>query len=167
MNNTSKPSVFRAAATYGLYIGLFLILCDLMKGGFFIMLVKLAGSIGLLIYAIKRYRDVDNGGYIEYSSAFSFGLLTSLFSTVLYVAYFFVMIATNTEAIKIQLYATFDESLERGLLQEDFFSTFSYMAENVEWFMPLVLFMWSMFLGLVYSLIISAAIVRKKSIFEE
>lgn len=167
MNSTSKPNVFRAAATYGLYIGLFLILCNLMKGSFFMMFVKLVGSIGLLVFVMKRYRDKDNGGYIDYGSSFNFGVLTSLFSTMLYVAFVFVVIMINTTLVKSQLYSAFDELIQKGIASEDAYPTFAYITENVEWFMPLILFIWSMFLGLVYSLIISAAIVRKKSIFEE
>lgn len=171
MNTTSvKPNLLRAAATYSLYIGLFLIVCDLISSfgmPLIIRLIKLTGSIWLLVYAIKRYRDINNGGYIDYGSAFSFGILTSLFATVLYVAYYFVLISINVTAIQNQLYMAYEDFLQRGLIEDDVYSTFSYVVENVKWFMPLVLFIWSMFLGLIYSLIISAATTRKKSIFEE
>lgn len=131
------------------------------------MLVKLVGSIGLLVYGMKRYRDIDNGGYILYGNAFSFGMLTSVFSTILYVAYFLVMIVTNAATIRDQLYVTFQELTDKGLVQEEALSSFSFIVENVEWIIPLIVFVWSMLLGLIYSLIISAAIVRKKPIFEE
>lgn len=172
MNDTPKPNLLRAAAIYGLYIGLFLILCHLVTSvtggriGFFMQLIKLAGSIGILIYGIKRYRDIDNGGYISYGGAFGFGMLTSVCSTVLYVAYYFVMLLSNVAAIKDQLYLTFDDFVERGLVSDEAMTSFSTVVENIEWVMPLFLTLWSMLFGLIYSLIISAAIMRKRSVFE-
>ena len=173
MNTTlnSKPNALREAATYGLYIGLFLIVCSLLSsfigGGFFLMVIKLIGSIALLIYAMRRYRDINNGGYITYVNSFSFGMLTSMFSTVLFVAYFLVMVFVNASELQNQMHNTFDEFIERGLVQDDAISTFSYMVDNIRWILPMFLFIWSMFFGLIYSLIIAATVVRKKSVFEE
>lgn len=152
MDTVSKPNIVRSAATYGLYIGVFLILINLFAsmtgGGYLMMIIKLAGSIGLLVYAMKRYRDIDNGGYISYGNAFTFGILTSVFSTILYVAYTLVMIATNVSSIKEGLYLNFDELVEKGFVQEEAYATFSIIVENVEWLMPLVLFYGVCFLAL-------------------
>ena len=168
MNTTAKPNALKAAATYGLYIGLFLILCHLLstvvgtKMALLIQLVKLAGSIGLLVYGMKRYRDISCGGFISYGNAFGFGILTSLFSTFLFVAYMFVTIATNSVAFQEQLYLAYDELIEQGLINGDMVDT---LIQNMGWLIPLGMFIWSMLLGLIYSLIISAAIMRKKPMF--
>lgn len=169
MNTTAKPNLLRAAATYGLYIGLFLILCHLLtsvsggKIGFLITIIKLAGSIGLLVYGMKRYRDMNCGGFITYGNAFGYGILTSLFSTFLYVAYFYVTIATNRITFQEQMYLAYDELIERGLIDGGMVDT---LVQNMDWLIPLGLLIWSMVLGLIYSLIIAAAIMRKKPIFE-
>lgn len=169
MYATAKPNLLKAAATYGLYIGLFLILCNLLssvtgaKMAYLMMFVKLAGSITLLVYGMKRYRDINCDGFITYGNAFGCGILTSLFSTFLYVAYMFVTIATNRVAFQEQLYLAYDEFVEKGLIDGSMVDLF---VQNVDWLIPLGLFIWSMILGLIYSLIISAAVMRKKSIFE-
>lgn len=168
MNTTAKPNLLRAAATYGLYIGLFLILCQLIssvtgaKMGLLVQLVKLAGSIWLLVYGMKRYRDIDNGGFITYGNAFCHGILTSLFSTFLYVASIFVTIATNRAAFQEQLYNAFAELERQGFSTE----MVDRIAQSADWLIPLGIFIWSMILGLIYSLIVSAAIMRKKTMFE-
>jgi hypothetical protein len=175
MNDTPKPNPLRAAAIYGLYIGLFLSLCDLIPyvtGGRpdFLTLpikpIKLIGSIGILVYGMKRYRDIDNGGYISYGGAFSFGILTSVFSTVLGVACNFVMFMSNAEAIKDRLYLTVNDYADKGLIPDEAIADIAPLFENIVWIMPLFRTIWGMLFGLVYSLIISAAIVRKRPIFE-
>ncbi len=125
MNTTAKPNFLKAAATYGLYIGLFLILCHLLefamgaKMALLVQLVKLVGSIGLLVYGMKRYRDMNCEGFITYGNAFGYGILTSLFSTILYVAYIFVTIAANPIKLQEQLYLAYEEFIEQGLISVD------------------------------------------------
>ena len=128
-----------------------------------ILLVKLLGSIGLFVYGMKQYRDISCGGFITYGNAFNIGILTSLCSTFLYTSYFYVVLATNRLALQQQLYDTYDKFIEQGLIDGDMVDM---IVENMDWLLPLGLFIWSMLLGLIYSLVISAIVMRKKSIFE-
>ena len=92
-----KSSLVRHAATYGFYVGLILILLDLIafhlglrsgKGvsSFLFFTIMIVG----IAWASIRYRDKEMGGFIPYSQVIGYGVLLSLFFGVIVAIYLII-----------------------------------------------------------------------------
>lgn len=172
MNNTAenKPGMLRTAAIYGLYIGLATVVFSLLNKivgtnamlSFLLELIKLVTTIGILVYAVKRYRNINNGGFITYGQAFSMGMLTSLVATIVGVVYIIANVMANLESLQADLYNAYIDLIDKGYIEQ---AAVDIVVDNISWALPVVMTLWYMLLGCIYSLIIAAALVRKKSIF--
>ncbi len=97
MENEKYPS-WKHAMTYGLYIGIALIVLSLVYYLLDVYAEKWTGYISYvvlllgIIFSQIKYRDDRLGGYITFGQSFSTGFLTGLFAAVLTAifSYFFI-----------------------------------------------------------------------------
>jgi hypothetical protein len=96
IETTSSPGMAKTALTYGLLIGILLIVIQLVFYFAGIMTSKYSGWIsyvvimGGIFLATKAWRDEGKGGYITYGQALGFGTLTIFFASILVAIYIFL-----------------------------------------------------------------------------
>ncbi len=96
MEDTPRPGMAKTAITYGLLIGVLLIVIQLVfyfagiMTSMYSAWISYAVILGGIILATKAYRDEVRGGFISYGQALGFGTLTVLFTSVVVGVYIFI-----------------------------------------------------------------------------
>ncbi len=96
IENNSQPGMLKTALTYGMLIGILLIVIQLVfyfAGGLTSMYsayISYAVLLGGIILATKAWRDEVRGGFISYGQALGFGTLTIFFASILVGIYIFL-----------------------------------------------------------------------------
>jgi len=93
---TGKKTLNSFALTNGVYLGVILIIFSLIgyvadfSTTSWINYLSYVMVIGMLIYALKTYRDKESGGFISYGRSLGLGTLVGLYSSILLAIYTFV-----------------------------------------------------------------------------
>jgi hypothetical protein len=170
-----ESPLVRHAATYGLYIGLALIirsLLDYLLGfygqnfAFYILsyLIMIAG----IVWATVQYRDKEKGGFISYGDSVGYGVLLSLFYGIIISVFSIILIHLISPDYMENVYNMAREKLyEDGRLSEEQIEMSIAMMEKFKGpvFMLFSGIIVQMFFGLIISLITSIFIKRNKPIF--
>ncbi len=97
----NKNLIWRNAMNHGLYLGLILIVIDVIVYFFDLMTLSLfssaiIGAISFLLYFVlilfmtKSYRNNFLGGYISYGNALLYGILVGAFAAIIHAVYSFI-----------------------------------------------------------------------------
>ena len=173
--NTQKNTPLKNAMTYGLILGLALIIMhlvqyilDVYKPPFWVSLLNYVLIIGVLVYGTIRYRDDELEGYIPYGKAVGFGVLISLFASIVYGFYFFLLTTIFDPTYIDGVYVMLEELyLEQGM-SEDQVEMAIEMAKKFQ--NPTMLMISSVLgfvlMGTLFSLISSIFLKKEKPLFE-
>ncbi len=161
--------------TYGLILGLALIfihlvqyVLDIYKASMLISLINYGVIIGAIIYGTIRFRDDEMQGNISYGKAVGFGILISLFASIIYGFYFFLLTTFIDPNYMEGVYAMLEELyLDKGM-SEDQVEMAIEMAKKFQ--SPMMLLFSSIFgfvfMGTLFSLITSIFLKKEKPLFE-
>ena len=174
MEPKSNP-IYQSAMTSGLILGIAqvtLILIvhlmgfDIIRPPFLATLLNYIIIIGVIIYSTIKFRDESLDGEISYSKALGFGLLVSVFAGLVYGIYMIIhmrFIDTNyltnfiSAAEEVYYMSGFSEKQIEDALR---------LLEMIQ--KPIVMVIYavfgSTFLGLIFSLVTSIFLKKKKSI---
>ena len=109
-----KSSIGKVSLSYGLIVGVLLILWSLLMHIFdidresYISFISYLILLGGIIWGSKIYRDNYSGGFITYGKSFSVGFLVGLFGSILVSIFFYIFLIYIDPA-------TFAEILENAL----------------------------------------------------
>ena len=120
-----SPNLLRAASVYGLYLGLLLILIqviqylsDIYVSPMFSMITGI-GTIVVLVLIIKNFRETKMNGWLTYGQGVGIGTLTATFAGLLLGGFMLVLVTLidteYTEKFLMQL----EDTLIQGKYPED------------------------------------------------
>ncbi|MDD3567743.1 MAG: DUF4199 domain-containing protein [Bacteroidales bacterium] len=170
-----KVNIMKSAMTYGLMLALALIaihlvqyLMDVYKPPAWVNLLTYAVIVGGIVYGTIRFRDDELGGYISYGKALGFGVLLSLFASIVYGFYNYLLTAVIDPSYMEGVYRMLEETyLELGMDYDQV----ETMMETVKRFQtPLMMVFSSVlgftFMGTIFSLITSIFLKKEEPLFE-
>ncbi|MGI8892995.1 MAG: DUF4199 domain-containing protein [Bacteroidia bacterium] len=114
--------------------------------------------IGMIIYAIKTYRDEYLGGAINYAHALGTGVLVVLFGSLIYAVYtYFFLAFVDSSIIEKTLLAAEEDMINRGMSDAEIDQAMSLTRSFMSNPAIIALFMVAsfVFFGFIFSLIIS------------
>lgn len=173
---TPKNNKVKLAMTYGLILGLALIvlhiiqyMMEVYKPPFWVNLLNYAAIVGVLVYGTIRYREDELQGNISYGQALGFGVLISLFASIVYGLYFFLLTSIIDPTYMEGFYAVIEETyIEMGMSDDQIEAAMQIVKKFQS---PLFMVVSSIFgfvlMGTVFSLITSIFLKKEKSLFEE
>jgi putative exporter of polyketide antibiotics len=169
-------SATKPAMTYGLILGLALVIMhivqyvmDVYKPPFWVSLINYAVIVAVIVYGTIRYRDDDLDGYISYGKALGFGVLISLFASIIYGFYFIILTSVIDPSYMEGVYTMIEETyIEMGM---DYDQIETAMGMVKKFTNPVFMGLSSVFnfvlMGTVFSLITSIFLKKEKPLFEE
>ncbi|MGD9928981.1 MAG: DUF4199 domain-containing protein [Mangrovibacterium sp.] len=158
-----KSTFWKSAMTYGLYLGIALILYNVLL---YVAGQNLNTTLGLVSYLIMaagvfysqiHYRNTELNGFISYSQALGFGIVVMLFAGVIQSLYSVILIKYLDPSILDQIRVMQEEALmERGMSDEQI-EDFGQMMTKMQ--SPLVIAISGLltfgFIGFIISLVTS------------
>jgi hypothetical protein len=173
---TSKDNKMKCAMTYGLIMGLALVvlhviqyMMDVFKPPFWVSLINYAVIIGVIVYGTIRYRDRELEGFITYGKALGFGVLISLFASIIYGLYFFLLTNVFDPEYMSKMHAVIEEMyIEMGMSDDQIEMAMSMVKKFQS---PIIMVLSSILnfvlMGTIFSLITSIFLKKEKPLFEE
>jgi hypothetical protein len=170
-----KANIIKSAMTYGLMLALALIvihlvqyLMDIYKPPVWVNILTYAVIVGGIVYGTIRFRDDELGGYISYGKALGFGVLLSLFASVVYGFYNYLLTAVIDPTYMEGVYRMLEETYIEAGMDYDQVET---VMETVKKFQtPLMMVFSSLFgftfMGTIFSLITSIFLKKEEPLFE-
>lgn len=170
-----KVNPMKSAMTYGLILALALIvfhlvqyLMDVYKPPMWVNILNYAVIVGGIVYGTIRFRDDELGGYISYGRALGFGVLITLFASVVYGFYLYLLTAVIDPSYMEGLHRVIEETyLELGM-DEDQVETMMTAVKKFQ--TPLMMLISSIFsftlMGTIFSLITSIFIKKEEPLFD-
>lgn len=130
---TGKKTLNSFALTNGVYLGVILIIFSLIgyvadfSTTSWVNYLSYVMVIGMLIYALKTYRDKESGGFISYGRSLGLGTLIGLYSSILLAVYTFVFFQyfDPAELQKILVEAE-NNMLDQGMSDRDVETAMSF-----------------------------------------
>lgn len=175
MENQGNP-MLKHSMNYGLIMGVGLVILSLLvylvgvvRPPFWVSLINYAIMIGVIVYGTKKYRDEVLGGGITYGQALGFGVMISLFASIIFAFYMLL----NTKVIDPgfvdkMLELTEEELLNKGMPDEQIEAALSMSKKFMSpMFMTISTLFGTVFIGTLFSLITSIFLKKEKSPFEE
>ncbi len=161
--------MMNSAMKYGLYIGL--ILCGLGLLAYIAGLdfqnkamnwVSYIVMIGGLYFAIKGFRDNENGGFIKYGRALGFGTLTSLFFGAVQAIYLYLFLTViSPESLEQIMDTTYEQYLNSGMSETEADQAMRIASPFMKPpMMAVYAILGSVVMGLIFSLVISIFLKR-------
>ncbi|WP_282592987.1 DUF4199 domain-containing protein [Gaoshiqia sediminis] len=158
-----KSTFWKSAMTYGLYLGIALILYNVLL---YVAGQNLNTTLGLVSYLIMaagvfysqiHYRNTELNGFISYSQALGFGIVVMLFAGVIQSLYSVILIKYLDPSILDQIRVMQEEALmERGMSDEQIEAVGQMMTKMQS---PLVIAISGLltfgFIGFIISLVTS------------
>ncbi len=158
-----KSTFWKSAMTYGLYLGIALILYNVVL---YMTGQNLNTSLGLISYAIMaagvyysqiHYRNTELSGTITYSQALGFGIVVMLFAGIIQSLYSVILIKYIDPSIMDQIRMMQEEELlKRGMSAEQIEAVGQMMTKMQS---PIIIAISGLFsfglIGLIISLITS------------
>ncbi len=169
-----NASVGKSALTYGLYLGLALVVYSLI-----LYLAGLTGNkaagwvtylimIGMLAFTMINYREKVNGGFLKYGQGVGLGVLTAVYGGVLSAIFSFILIKFIDPGIVEQIVnQAMEEAMASGANEQAL-----EMAEKmVRMFTsPTAILLMgvvgSAFMGAIFSLILAAIFKKEPPMFD-
>ncbi len=166
--NQKKHSLAHFAMTYGLYMGLALVVYSLIL---YVASLSFNTSLNSLVYLIiavgiylslKNYRDKQNGGILTFGTGFKLGILVAVFAGFISGVFSYVLNLLDPSLMEQMLEVQQQALLEKGIPEDQVAQMEDMMRTMTN---PLILVISSIFsmalIGVIFSAII-AAIVKKK-----
>ena len=170
-----KPSMFKSAMTYGLILALALIvmhliqyMMDMYKTPLWVSILTYIVIIAGIIYGTIRFRDDELKGYISYGKALGSGVLISLFSSIVYGFYFYLLAGVIDPNYLENVFKTMEQAyFEAGMTYEQIDMA---MAMVRKFQSPIIMMISSIFtftfMGTIFSLITSIFIKKEEPLFD-
>lgn len=171
-----QPSVspFKTAVTYGVYMGLGLIVFSLIM---YVLEVPLDSKlhyvqyfiyIAVIYFGIKHHRDQDLGGYITYARGLGCGTLIAAVGGIIMAVYTFILFKYIDPDLVNQIFAAQEKQmLESGQSQEQVDKMISMSKGFMQpWMMGLIVVPTVIFSGFILSLIIAALHKKEHPMFD-
>lgn len=165
----SKKKKWDTSLTYGLYIGLtsavFMLIGNLVESsslGIIMQVLKFVATVSLFVYAIRTYRDKQQGGFISFSEAFGMGITISLIATIFQAIATIVILILFPIDSSPQFMDMYDRLISAGLEQ----GTIDTVIEYMPYIASAMTLFWGMLIGTIYSLIVAASLKKERTIFE-
>lgn len=173
-STSNTPSMVKYAATYGLILGLAIVLLNVIDyvGGFYgqsrlLSVLNYVIMIGGVTLFTTLYRNKALGGYITYGNAVGFGILLCIFATVISGVFQFILNLVDPSYIAKQMEIMADQLYQTGLYSdqmiEQMLQTTRFLKNPL--FILLGAVLAGALAGTIISLITSIFIQKKKSIF--
>jgi riboflavin transporter FmnP len=171
-----KSPLLRHTATYGLYVGLALIVHSLLSYLLFDQQNKAFGYLSYLIliagivWATVQYRDKEKGGFLSYGDSVGYGVLLSLFYGIISALFAVILVTLIDPQFTERIMDITRETLyEDGRLTEEQIEMSIAMAEKFSTPPFILIFgvIVSVIVGLIISLITSIFTRRNKPFFNE
>lgn len=171
-----KDNTMKNAMTYGLIMGLGLVvvhviqyMMDVYKTPFWVSLINYAIIIGVIVYGTIRFRDDELEGYISYGKAMGIGVLISLFASIVYGLYFFLLTSVFDPEYMSKLHAMIEEMyIEMGMSDDQIEAAMSMVKRFQSPIITVISSVFSfVFMGTIFSLITSIFLKKEKPLFEE
>lgn len=166
-NNTIK----KAAASYGLILGVVTIAYSILMlfAGFTNSTFTFWGYQVLMAvsiaYAIKKYKEEINEGYISYGQALKFGIFLSLFSGIIQGFYVYIYYSyLAPEEMTVMVHGMQDVLINMGKSDQEVEIASSMMSPS---YYAFVIIIKEIIKGFFFSLIIAGFLKKDKSIFED
>ena len=171
----NKNASLRSSMNYGLILGLALIalsliqyIMDIYNSPAWVSILNYAFFIGVIFYGTKKFRDDVLGGSISYGKAVGFGVLISLFASIIFGFFFYLLVTfIDPDYMANMMKAVEEMYLEKGM-SEDQVEMAMKMVGKMQ--TPLLLMISSIFgfvlMGTFFSLITSAFIKKEKPLFD-
>jgi hypothetical protein len=169
-------SAWKHAITYGIYLGIALIIIDLL---FYVLNQYVSNWKGYIIYVVIlsgvvisaiSYRDKHLNGYINYGQSFKIGLYTSLVAAFIFLLYFvFLMYFAGEEIQTALLNNTEEQMLEKvpDMTEEQLDKTMKITQwVTTPFWQTIFSFMGILFFGVLFSLIASIFIKKENKSLE-
>ncbi len=160
-----KPNFLKHTATYGLYIGLALIILTLIDyvAGLYgqnkiFSLLQYVVMIGGIVWATINYRNTEMGGFISYGQSLGYGVVLSVFFGVVSAVFTVILVTVIDPAYMEHAMDLLRENLlEEGKVSEDQIDAMMAMSEKFA--NPVFTFftniIGAVFMGLIITLITS------------
>ena len=118
----TKPSVAKSALTYGLYLAIATIAYSIILyviGQTFnqpLGYINYAIQIGVILWALKDFRDKANNGFLQYGTGVGLGTLMGLYSGIIGAIYGYILFTYIDPGLIDQLIQiTQEEQMKQGL----------------------------------------------------
>lgn len=170
-----KVNIMKSAMTYGLMLALALIaihlvqyLMDVYKPPAWVNLLTYAVIVGGIVYGTIRFRDDELGGYISYGKALGFGVLLSLFASIVYGFYNYLLTAVIDPGYMEGVYRMLEENLlEKGMNYDQVENLMEDMKKlQTPLFMVFSSVFGFTFMGTIFSLITSIFLKKEEPLFD-
>jgi putative exporter of polyketide antibiotics len=170
-----KVNTTKSAMTYGLILALGLIvfhllqyIMDVYKPPTWVSLLNYAIIIGGIVYGTIRFRNDELGGYISYGRSLGMGVLISVFASIVYGFYFYLLTAVIDPGYMENVFKMLEETyLEMGM---DYDQVETTMGMVKKFQTPLLMVLSNVFgftfIGTIFSLIVSIFIKKEEPLFE-
>ncbi len=174
MESKSNP-MFKSAMTYGLFVGIALIVFSLLtyvmgviKPPFWVSLLQYVIIVAGIIYGTKKFRDEDLGGEISYSKALDFGILICVFASVIVGIYMIIFMKVIDPEFMNKMMAVLEEEYAKAGLSEEQIDVAMGMVSKMQ--SPIIMALGTVFsfsfMGTIFSLVTAAFLKKEKPIFD-
>ncbi len=174
MESKSNP-MFKSAMTYGLFVGIALIVFSLLtyvmgviKPPFWVSLLQYVIIVAGIIYGTKKFRDEDLGGEISYSKALGFGILICVFASVIVGIYMIIFMKVIDPEFMNKMMAVLEEEYAKAGLSEEQIDAAMGMVSKMQ--SPVIMAIGTVFsfsfMGTIFSLVTAAFLKKEKPIFD-
>lgn len=122
---THARSITHASATYGLYIGLMLILIQTVQylAGLYVsfFFTFLTGSLFIVavVLSIRHYRENDQNGWLNYGQGLGIGALSSLGAGIIYGAFMLLLVTVIDKSFLDEMIMQTQEMMEASKMPAD------------------------------------------------
>jgi len=175
MENQNYP-VWKHALTYGIYLGVALIILSLL---FYVLdmytnkwtgYVGYAFVLGFVIIASISYRDKHLNGYITYGQSFSAGFLTGLFAAIIVGVFTYVFMLFIGDDYKALIMEQAEERIinSRPDISDDELDMALKFTEGLTrpgW-LGVFTFLWNLFFSVIFALIVSIFVKKEEDSLE-
>lgn len=167
--------MFKSAMTYGLFVGIALIVFSLLtyvmgviKPPFWVSLLQYVIIVAGIIYGTKKFRDEDLGGEISYSKALGFGILICVFASVIVGIYMIIFMKVIDPEFMNKMMAVLEEEYAKAGLSEEQIDAAMGMVSKMQ--SPVIMAIGTVFsfsfMGTIFSLVTAAFLKKEKPIFD-
>jgi hypothetical protein len=175
MENQNYPA-WKHAFTYGIYLGVALIILSLLFYVFDLYIYKWTGYVGyaivlgFIIISSISFRDKRLNGFINYGQSFSVGFLTGLFASVIagIFSYLF-MTFVGDDYKQMMLELSEQRMLEaRPDISDEELDMALKFTENMmkPWWIGVITFFGNLFFSLIFALIVSIFVKKEDNSLE-
>lgn len=170
-----KNIALKSAMTYGLILGLTLIvlnlvqyIMDVYKPPIWVSLISYVLIVAVIAYGTIKFRDDELQGFISYGKAVGFGALLSLSGAIIYGFYFYILVYVIDPSYMDAIYNMLEETYLESGMSEDQVELIMNGVKKFQnpLFMTISSLFGTVFMGTLFSLITSIFIKKEKPLFD-